>query len=45
MVSFGTVTLLDESIEPGADVHFDLRLAKTSYVDYALSVAAEGDFD
>lgn len=45
MVSFGTVTLLEEDIELGAGVHFDVRIKKTSYVDYALYVSAEGDFD
>ncbi len=43
-VSYGTATIL-ESIEPGADVDFEVWVEKVPYVDYTLYVAAEGDFN
>ena len=43
-VSFGTVTLLEE-VEPGTDANFDLWVEKVRYVDYALYVSAEEDFN
>jgi hypothetical protein len=42
-VSYGSMTVL-ESIEPDTYVDFDLWVEKAPYVDYALYVTAEGDF-
>ena len=43
IVSLGSTYVLQENIEPGASVSFDLRIKKTPYVRYRLYAQAERD--
>ncbi|MFN2156524.1 MAG: LysM peptidoglycan-binding domain-containing protein [Anaerolineae bacterium] len=44
IVSLGSTYVLDEGIEPGASVAFDLRVEQTSYASYQLYAQAEHDW-
>jgi len=44
IVSLGSTYVLDEGIEPGASVAFDLRIEQTSYASYQLYAQAEHDW-
>jgi LysM repeat protein len=44
IVSLGSTYVLQQGIEPGASVRFDVRIEKTSYVSYRLFTQAERDW-
>jgi LysM repeat protein len=44
IVSLGSTYVLEQGIEPGASVAFDLRIEKTPYATYQLYVQAEHDW-
>ena len=45
IVSLGSTYVLQEDIEPGASVSFDLRVTKEPYVSYQLYAQAERDWE
>jgi hypothetical protein len=45
IVSLGSTYVLQEDIEPGASVRFDVRVDKEAYVDYDIYAQAELDWD
>ena len=45
MVSVGSTYVLQEDVEPGDSVPFDVRVAKEAFVDYALYAQAERDWN
>jgi LysM repeat protein len=45
IVSMGSRYVLQEEIEPGASVHFDVRIEKKPYVRYQLYAQAERDWE
>jgi LysM repeat protein len=44
IVSLGSTYVIHEEISPGESVHFDVRVAKQSYVEYELYAQAERDW-